>query len=130
MPSRGSFLKWSLILKHLQNQHPLNDFHEALRVYPETLFCLFHEYFCHFEQIYRLVIQLKACLPVISSGARRAESRNLHIVPGRAGNSHRPVLPVRSLRALRLVEMTKGAALGRDDNVEMLGQDDRRAWLG
>ena len=29
MPSSGSFLKWSFILKHLQNQPPLNDLHEA-----------------------------------------------------------------------------------------------------
>ena len=118
MPSRGSFLKWSLILKHLQNQHPLNDFHEALRVNPETLFCLFYEYFCHFEQICRLVIQLKACLPVISSGARSAEPRNLSIEHGKAGKngdqSCRSDLSVRFL-----VEMTKGAALGRDDIKEL-----------
>ena len=87
MPSRGSFLKWLFILKHLQRRHPRDVLHEASRVNPETPFCLLHEYFCHFEQICRLVIQLKAYLPVISSGARRAESRNLHNDQGKAGKS-------------------------------------------
>ena len=84
MPSRESFLKWLFILKHLQRRHPRDVLHEASRANPETPFCLLHEYFCHFEQICRIVIQLKACLPVISSEARRAESRNLHIVHGKA----------------------------------------------
>ena len=69
MPSRGSFLKWSLILTHLQNYHPRDELHEGLRLNPGRLFCLFQEYFCYFGQNCRLVIQLKACLLVISSGA-------------------------------------------------------------
>ena len=100
MPSRGSFLKWLLILNHLQNQHPLDDLYEAI--------------------------------PVISSGARRAQSRNLHVGQGQT---------VRSLHALRLVEMTEGRSvemterrflvemtdyLGRDDR-GALSRDDRRA---
>ena len=83
MPSSGSFLKWLLILKHLQNQHPLDDLHDAI--------------------------------PVISSEARSAKSRNLHVVQGQT---------VRSLRALCLVEMTD--YLGRDDR-GALSRDDRRA---
>ena len=40
----------------------------------------------------------------------KAESRNLTTVRVKQTNKHRPVLTVRSLRALRLVEMTRGRA--------------------
>ena len=91
------------------------------------MICTKHRSIYHRHTWLRLVEMTEGCLVgrtlVISSEARRAKSRNLHVGQGQT---------VRSLRALRLVEMTEGRLvemtdyLGLDDR-GALSRDDRRA---